>query len=88
MIRRRDVALHTYQSHMKIFSQVNLLGMRGMAFNCYFNNISNLSWRSVLLVQETGIHDKRYQILMLYRVHLAKSGIRTHVSGNRHLMYR
>jgi hypothetical protein len=65
-----------------------------MVFNATFKNISVVSWRSVLLVEKTGvpreitdlpqITDKLYDIIF-NRVRLFMNEIRTHnVSGDGH----
>ena len=69
-----------------------------MVFNATFNNVSGISWWSVVLVEETGVPEKTTDLLqvtdnlyriMLYRVHLTISGIRTHNLYNRkHMKYK
>ena len=57
--------------------------VRVMVFNATFNNISVITWQSVLLMEETGVPEENHwpvashwQTLhiMLYRVHLAWMG--------------
>ena len=63
-----------------------------MVFNAIFNTISVLTWRSVLLMEETGGAGENHrpvvshwQTLSHYVVHLALIEIRTHIiSGNKH----
>jgi hypothetical protein len=50
-----------------------------MVFNATFNNISVISWRSVLLVEETGEPGENHQQTLSHNVvHLALVEIRTH----------
>jgi hypothetical protein len=40
---------------------IKIAGVRALMFNATFNNISVISWQSVLLVKETGIPRENHQ---------------------------
>jgi hypothetical protein len=70
------------------------LGLGLWGFNTAFNNISVISWWSVLLVEETGVPVQTTDLLLvthklyhkkLYRVHITMRRIQTHnSSGDMH----
>ena len=66
-----------------------------MVFNATFNNISDISWQSVLMVEETGVPGENHRPVasqlqtlshnVVSSIPLAKNMIRTHnFSGDRH----
>jgi hypothetical protein len=46
-------------------------GLWFMVFNATFKNISAISWRSVLLVEETGIPEEIHRLVASHRLTLS-----------------
>jgi hypothetical protein len=42
------------------------LNSKGQFFNTTFNNISVISWRSVLLVEETGVSEENHRPVAIH----------------------
>ena len=69
-----------------------------MVFNATFNNISVISWRSVLLVEQTGVPGENHGPVAINRQTLSHNvvsntprlnGVRTHnYIGDRRLLHR
>jgi hypothetical protein len=48
---------------MKTIVREKKVRVMAMIFNATFNNISAISWRSVLLLEETGMAGEIYQLV-------------------------
>jgi hypothetical protein len=85
-----------HQNHLWQFVTCN--GVRVMVFNATFNNISVISWWSVLLVEETGVFWENHRPVASHWQTLSHNvvsgtprlnGIRTcNVSGDRHRLHK
>ena len=61
---------------LDVYSGNGSLGrVRVMIFNATFNNISAISWRSVLLVKETGIPGEKHRPVASHRQILEHNGV-------------
>jgi hypothetical protein len=51
---------------IQIYVLLEEVRVRVIVFNATFNNISAISWRSVLLVEETGVSEENQRIYTVY----------------------
>jgi hypothetical protein len=74
------------------YKMVDICYIVVLVFNATINNISVISYRSVLLVEETGENHwpvaSHWQTLSHNVVHLALVEIRAHNSGDRNWLHR
>ena len=92
------ITLHLHDWIIFLGFHVFWLGIRVMVFNATFNNISVISWLSVLLVEESGVPGENHRFSASHWQTLSHnvvssttrlSGIRTHsVSVHRHWFQR
>ena len=59
MIEEKTFSL--YHRKIKFTTKLQMLMVSFMVFNSTFNNISVISWRPVLLVEETGVPRENHQ---------------------------
>ena len=67
----RDTCIKkTYQGQTKRYTvswwDCNIVRVRAIVFNATFKNISAMSWGSVLLVEETGVHRENHRPATCY----------------------
>jgi hypothetical protein len=68
----------SYIQNDKTFTNDRPYRVKLMIFNATFNNISEISWRSVLLVEETGENHRPVASHCLTLSPFAMSGIQTY----------
>jgi hypothetical protein len=56
-----QVSFNFLRSLLTLMNLLNLKGVLVMVFNATFDNISAISWRSVLLVEETGVPGENHR---------------------------
>jgi hypothetical protein len=62
LIRHRHKLNHLHKHIMNEHPYfINNIGVRVMVVNATFNNISVISWRSVLLMEETGVPGENHR---------------------------
>ena len=59
--RTKAQGQHELQQYIYILSFHGLLWVCYMVFKATFNNITTISWRSVLLVEETGVPGENHR---------------------------
>ena len=60
---RQEILVHHYQNRLVQYSN---FVFEFMVFNATFKNISVITWRSVLLVEETGVPGENHRPVASY----------------------